>query len=114
MKRIICIIASMLLVACSCFFFACGSGENGNISGTYIYNENDAIIKVWLNKDGSGIIAYGDDGVYDEAQKFTYKILEENKSVALFFEGDEAGEISSYKIVGDILTFQGLAFEKQK
>ncbi len=113
MKKIICIIVGALVLACSCFFIACG-GENTNISGVYLYDNNGITIKILLEKDGSGIAAYGEDGEYDEAERFTYKILEENETVVLFYEGDSTGEICNYKINGDVLTFQGLAFEKQK
>ncbi len=111
MKKLLCVLASVLILACSAFAFAC---SNGNVSGVYKYEEGtDYQLILYLEKDGTGTMVECDEGVMEVATRFTYKILEENKYVVMFDEGKANGDVFSYEIVGKILSLNGLAFKKQ-
>ena len=111
MKKLLCILASVLILVCSAFAFAC---NKGNVSGVYKYEEGaDYQLILYLEKDGTGLMVECDEGVMEEATRFTYKILEENKYVVMFDEGKAYGEVFSYEIVGRVLSLDGLAFIKQ-
>lgn len=97
MKKILCIILAVILLATS--LCACGTGSN-SIVGSWSGTTEGIAITMSFEKDGSGVLsALG--GLATEA--FTYKTEGSTLTVT---SSDEDAEVYEYSIDGDVLTLK--------
>ncbi len=81
MKKLFTLLLTLAVTICAVFSLT-GCSEKG-ISGTFEHKKGDTTVVVYLYEDCTGYMVSFEDGEIDSDYYFEYKILEDNKYVAI-------------------------------
>ena len=111
-KFLLSIIFTLVLAFSSITLFACN--KQTTIEGVFEYNSGSYTYTLYLYNSGEGYRVVTKDGSITYSYRFEYKVLEENKYIAVTWYDDKETDVEEYELIdNNHFTLDGITFVRK-